>query len=195
MIISLWNYILYEKLLGFAPRWYSNFQWCGSRLVKSGSGASILSESGSRALRTWNWKKKYNLNFFFLNENYLSLGLLKNLITSKLQEKHSVLKIEHPALQKMNFINSLLFLRFIFALLDPGTPLNPNPNSIRIRIHSTGNFFLWWSVPYPVICVPWNLYYNYVYRTTSPDLMVVIYLWFQTQWLLKNKNICNNEQL
>ncbi len=30
-----------------------------------------------------------------------------------------------------------------------------------------------------------------MYRTSLPDLKVVIYLWFQTQWLLKNKNICN----
>ncbi len=62
-------------------------------------------------------------------------------IISKLQEKTSALKIEHPALKKkMKFVNFFLCLLAIFALLDPdtdpGTPLNPD--SIRIRIHSTG---------------------------------------------------------
>jgi hypothetical protein len=61
---------------------------------------------------------------------------------SKLQEKTSALKREHPALQKMKIITFFLCLWVIFALLDPdpgtdpGTPLNPD--SIRIRIHNTG---------------------------------------------------------
>ena len=38
---------------------------------------------------------------------------------SKLQEKPSALKREHPELQKIKFINFLLFLWVIFALLDP----------------------------------------------------------------------------
>ncbi len=66
---------------------------------------------------------------------------------SKLQEKPSVLKSEHPALIKMKFFNFLLCLWVIFALLDPdpgtdpGTPLNPDPIwiRIRIRIHSTAH--------------------------------------------------------
>jgi hypothetical protein len=62
---------------------------------------------------------------------------------SKLQEKPSALKREHPALQKMEFSNIFLCLWVIFALLDPdldsesgpypGTQLNPDP----IRIHNT----------------------------------------------------------
>jgi hypothetical protein len=48
---------------------------------------------------------------------------------SKLQEKPSALKREHPALQKMTFILFFLCLWVIFALLDPdpGIPLNPDP--------------------------------------------------------------------
>jgi hypothetical protein len=51
---------------------------------------------------------------------------------SMLQEKFSALKKEHPALQKMKFMNLFLFLWSIFAPLgyanpDPGTPLNPDP--------------------------------------------------------------------
>ena len=38
---------------------------------------------------------------------------------SKLQEKPSALKREHPALQKMKFMNFFLCLWVIFALLDP----------------------------------------------------------------------------
>jgi hypothetical protein len=59
-------------------------------------------------------------------------------MTSKLQEKPSALKREHPAFQKMKFFNRFLFFWVIFALLDldPGTLLNPDP--IRIRIHNTG---------------------------------------------------------
>jgi hypothetical protein len=60
----------------------------------------------------------------------------------KVQEKPSVLKREHPVLQKMKlkFINFYIFLWVIFAILDPdpdpGTTLNPDP--IQIRIYSTG---------------------------------------------------------
>ncbi len=38
---------------------------------------------------------------------------------SKLQDKPSVLKREHPAVQKMKFITFVLFEWVIFALLDP----------------------------------------------------------------------------
>ena len=38
---------------------------------------------------------------------------------SKLQEKPSALKREHPALQKIKFINFFLRLWVMFALLDP----------------------------------------------------------------------------
>jgi hypothetical protein len=50
-------------------------------------------------------------------------------------EAPSALKREHPALQKMKFINFFLFLWVYFALLDPGpgTSLNLDP----IRIHNT----------------------------------------------------------
>jgi hypothetical protein len=41
------------------------------------------------------------------------------LVLSKLYEKPSALKREHPALQKMQFINFFLCLWVIFALLDP----------------------------------------------------------------------------
>ncbi len=86
-------------------------QCCGSRFIESGSGSSILSESGSgyrsRVLITKNWRKKIQLKFFsflFLikNFNLFILGLHKR--ASKLQEKPSALKREHPALQKMTFI-------------------------------------------------------------------------------------------
>jgi hypothetical protein len=80
-------------------------------------------------------------------DNFLYLFLIKycNLLMSKLQEKPSALKREHPALQKMNFVNFFLCLWVIFALLnsdphtDPGTPLNLDPIRILIgiRINST----------------------------------------------------------
>jgi hypothetical protein len=38
---------------------------------------------------------------------------------SKLEEKPSALKREHPALQKLKFINFFLCLLVVFALLDP----------------------------------------------------------------------------
>ncbi len=61
-------------------------------------------------------------------EKKINICLIKNcnlLITSphnrksKLQEKHSALKREHPALQNMKFLNFFLFLWVISALLDP----------------------------------------------------------------------------
>ncbi len=64
---------------------------------------------------------------------------------SKLQVKLLALKREHPALQKIKFINIYLFLRVIFALLDthpdPGTRLNPGLIRIRIQIHNSGPKF------------------------------------------------------
>jgi hypothetical protein len=46
--------------------------------------------------------------------------------------KPSAFKREHPALQKIKFINFFLYVCVIFALLDPdtdpGTPLNPDPD-------------------------------------------------------------------
>jgi hypothetical protein len=42
-------------------------------------------------------------------------------MTSKLHEKPSALKREHPALQKMTFLNFFLFFWVIFAFLDPET--------------------------------------------------------------------------
>jgi hypothetical protein len=41
------------------------------------------------------------------------------MMTSKIQKKPSALKREHPALQKMQFLNFLLLLCVIFAHLDP----------------------------------------------------------------------------
>ena len=62
----------------------------------------IRIQSGSRVLMTKNWRKKYSRNFF-------SLFFIQNshLLMSKLhvQEKPSAFKREHPALQKMKFIN------------------------------------------------------------------------------------------
>jgi hypothetical protein len=61
----------------------------------------------------------------------------------KLQEKLSALKTEHAEIKKIKFINYFQFLWVIFALLNPdpdtdsGTPLNPEPIRIRIRIHNT----------------------------------------------------------
>ncbi len=44
---------------------------------------------------------------------------------SKLQEKTSDLKREHPALQKIKFINFLLVI-FVHLDPDPEAPLNPD---------------------------------------------------------------------
>jgi hypothetical protein len=91
---------------------------------------------------TKNWKK-IQLKLFFISKIAinLSLGLLKG----RPSYRRSAFRTEHPALQKMKFMNHFLFLWAIFALLDPGpdtdtgpdtdpaTPLNPDP----IRIHNT----------------------------------------------------------
>jgi hypothetical protein len=49
----------------------------------------------------------------------------------KLQEKPSALKREHPALQNMKILYFFLFLRVVFALLDPdpdpATQINADP--------------------------------------------------------------------
>jgi hypothetical protein len=50
---------------------------------------------------------------------------------SKLHEKPSALKSEHPALQNMKFMNFLLCLRVIFALLDPDPDCESGNVSIK----------------------------------------------------------------
>jgi hypothetical protein len=55
--------------------------------------------------------------FFIKNCNLHTPG--PPLRTSKLQEKPSALKREHPAVQNLKFFPVFLFLRVIFALLDP----------------------------------------------------------------------------
>jgi hypothetical protein len=60
---------------------------------------------------------------------------------SKLQEKPSALKREHPALEKPKFFTFFLCLWVIFALLDPDTdprnPLNPDRQHCFLHSHST----------------------------------------------------------
>ncbi len=76
-------------------------------------------QSGSRVLMTKNWWKNTAENFFKI-KNW-------NLLMSKLQEKPSALKREHPALQKIRFVSCFPCLWVIFApLLDPNTdPVTP----------------------------------------------------------------------
>jgi hypothetical protein len=88
----------------------------------------------------------------------------------KLQEKPSTLKIEHPALQKMNFFFFFLCLWVIFALLDldtdPGTPLTPDP--IRIRIHNTAPILSPYTCLYPVLALNNNTFFvTYAHRRAS----------------------------
>ncbi len=75
-----------------------------------------------------------------------------NLLMSKLQEKPSGLKREHPELQNMKFVNFFLCLWVISALLkpdpdtDPGIPVPLNPDTDPVRIHSTAyrdTFFIY----------------------------------------------------
>ncbi len=91
-----------------------------------GSGYSISSEygSGSRVWLTKSWTKKIQLKYF------LYLFYIKNcyLLMSKLQEKPSALKREHPALQKLNL---LIFFMFV-GLFCP--PVSGAGCILRIRI-------------------------------------------------------------
>ncbi len=69
-----------------------------------------------------NWKKiQLKNSIFFLYQKCNLLTLRSPYRTSKLQEKLSALKREHPALQKMKFFNCFLFFWGIFDLLDPDT--------------------------------------------------------------------------
>jgi hypothetical protein len=49
---------------------------------------------------------------------------------SKLHEKPSALKKEHPALQNMKILNFFLFLSVIFALLDPDSESRSGSNDL-----------------------------------------------------------------
>jgi hypothetical protein len=75
-------------------------------------------------------KKIYNWKTFlyFWIENCYLLILWPPQRTHKLQEKHSALKRENPALQKMKIL--YFFLWIIFALLDPdpATQINADPD-------------------------------------------------------------------
>jgi hypothetical protein len=59
--------------------------------------------------------------------------------SSKLKEKPSALKREHPTLQNMKFLNFFsLFLWVIFALQDPDPLTWLNPVPIRFKIRNIG---------------------------------------------------------
>jgi hypothetical protein len=66
--------------------------------------------------------RKFN-NFLIANRNFL----IPRPRTSKLLEKRSALKREHPALQNMKFLNFFIILWVISDLLDPDL------TSIRIQ--------------------------------------------------------------
>jgi hypothetical protein len=66
------------------------------------------------------------------NFNFVIPWTLKR--TSKLQAKPSALKRERPALQNKEFLHIALFLRIIFALLDPDLAEQNQCGSMRIRI-------------------------------------------------------------
>jgi hypothetical protein len=87
------------------------------KYLSCGSGSSISSESDPDLIRIQGLddqklKKKYTAEIFYIS--FLKKNC--NLLMSKLQEKPSALKREHPAPDT-----------------DPGTPLNPDT---RIRIHN-----------------------------------------------------------
>jgi hypothetical protein len=82
--------------------------------------------SESKVLMTENWKKftAVKKNNFLIKNYHLPIPRPPKR-TSKLQKKPSALKREHPALQKMKFLNFFLLLWVIFILLDP----DPGPDS------------------------------------------------------------------
>ncbi len=104
----------------------------------SGSGSSISSESGygsgSRFLMTKIKGKKLQLKIFIYP--WFPRPPLR---TSKLKEKPSALKREHPALQKIKFINFFLFLWVIFCPPGSGSGLRNRIQGPQwVRIHNTG---------------------------------------------------------
>ncbi len=114
-------------------------QGFGSAFIWYGSGSRILGwiriQSGSRDLMTKNWKKIYSwkkLIFLLKTTIYLSLGFHKG----RPSYKRSFIKREHPAIQNMKFLNFVLLLWVIFALLDPdpdseyGSRSTDNPGSV-----------------------------------------------------------------
>jgi hypothetical protein len=72
-------------------------------------------------------------------KSFIQLQLLILRPPSKVQEKPSALKSEHPALQNMKFLNFFYFLWVIFALLDPdlADQNQSGPYPDRIQIHNT----------------------------------------------------------
>ncbi len=91
------------------------------------------------------WKKLYG----FVDKNCNLLIPRPPLRTSKLQEKPSALKREHPALQKTKFINFLfLFLRLFLPswirIRIRIQILNPDPDPgipVISRFHNTASFY------------------------------------------------------
>ncbi len=106
---------------------------CGSKFIKSGSGSRSNPDPGFWWPRTKEKNTAENFSYLFLIKNCNLLLPRPPKSTSKLQEKSSALKREHPALQKMKLINFFYFsgsfspswIRIRIANPDPGTPLNP----------------------------------------------------------------------
>jgi hypothetical protein len=98
---------------------WASSQCFGSVIIESGSGSSILgwlpiwiwirTQSGSTVLMTTNWKKMIPIKWYFFIKKCKLLTPSPQLRTSKLQEKPSALKREHPALRNMKFLTFLYF--------------------------------------------------------------------------------------
>jgi hypothetical protein len=118
---------------------YNNFEFSVVELLlfQWRSGPSILCQGfwwpNILKFHSWNFSEN-NFNLFIPRPPWR---------TSKLQEKPSALKWEHPAHLNINFFNFFYFLvRVIFALLDPDPADQHQCGFLRIRIHNTGYFLL-----------------------------------------------------
>jgi hypothetical protein len=111
-----------------------------SRFIDYGYGSSILRWMIPIRIqgfwKIYSWK---NVSYFLSSKIAIYLSLC--LRTSVLQEKPSVLKREHLALQYMKFPNFFFYFCKSFVLLDPDPVRDPltwlNPGPIRIRIRKT----------------------------------------------------------
>jgi len=137
-----------------------------------------------------NWRKKTAKIFFFSFFDH-KFQFTYPYVSSKdvqvtVEEKPSALKKEHPALQKMKFINCFLFFWAIlpswiqirianpYQDTDPGTPLNPDPDPQ----HVCGFFFLLEEYRYrlsgQILCYGTQTYgIGYRYRSMSFDRLWV----------------------
>ncbi len=189
MVEEAWKrHLSISKLIG----WSVYYEWlkchfliclcdllcCGSGFIESGSGSGSNPDTGFWWPKTKEKKTAEKFSHLFFDQKLQFTYPKASIKTSKLQEKPSAIKREHPTLQKMKLINFFYFsgsfspswIRIRIANPDPGTPLNPD------RDPPTTLVYYWWNWVFGLPSLQSDVLKSYFLFYNVTDLKIVFSL-------------------